>query len=244
MIDAQHAGVAHVRGGDSAQVRPAAARGGERIGRRQVPVLALGRERIGRRADRHALSELACVRPGLRPVGRRADCEIAIEADLEARRAGASRSSFQLAVREPLAKEREVERLGVGGDRGLDRPGLAITQQRGPRPPSRTVRAGGDRLERGEAPQGVAPRADERLVVQDERVSGPGGADPGERRVKAGQRDALDRPHRRVVDVSGRRGRDDLRSESASAASSASSRGRLESRTSMRIGSRKRRSDG
>ena len=111
VVDAQHAGVAHVGAIERGEPRPALAGAGERVGRRQVPVLPAG-SRTGRAARRpRRLARVPRVRPGLRAVGRRADGEIAVEADLEAAPARAARRRAKLTVGEPLAEQGEVERV-------------------------------------------------------------------------------------------------------------------------------------
>ena len=52
VVDADRAGVAHVRGDERPEGREPLFLEGERVERRQSPVLALRPERIGRRADR------------------------------------------------------------------------------------------------------------------------------------------------------------------------------------------------
>ncbi len=124
MVDAQHAGVAHVGAVDRVERGPAVARAGERIERRQAPVLPLGGERIRRRADRDASREFRGVRPGFGAVRRGADGKIAIEPDLQAALARALRGSPELAVGQPLAEEGELEGLAAPLDRAPRSPSL------------------------------------------------------------------------------------------------------------------------
>ena len=128
VIDAQHAGVAHVGAVDSAERGPALARAGQRIGRRQAPVLPLDGEWIGRRADRDAMRKRACMRPGFGAVRRGADRKIAVEADLQAVVPRALGGSPKLAVGEPLAEKGELEALAVAFDRMVDRLWVAVAQ--------------------------------------------------------------------------------------------------------------------
>ena len=128
VVDAQHAGVAHIGAVDRVERGPAVARAGQRIERRQAPVLPLGGERIRRRADRDASREFRGVRPGFGAVRRGADGKIAIEPNLQAAFARALRGSPELAVGQPLAEEGELEGLAAPLDRALDRLRFPVAQ--------------------------------------------------------------------------------------------------------------------
>src|SRR5208282_5260481 len=106
---------------ERAERGPALARAGERIRRRQVPVLPLGGKRVGWRADRNAAREDGGVGPRFGAVRRGADREIAIEPDLEAAPSRPPGRPRELAVGEPLAEESELEALAVAFDSPVDR---------------------------------------------------------------------------------------------------------------------------
>ena len=210
VIDAQHAGVTHVGAVDRAQRRPALTRAGQRIGRRQAPVLALDGKRIGRRPDGDAARKRSSVRPGFGAVRRGPDREIAVEPDLEAAFARALGRPPKLAIGEPLAKEGELERCAVALDRLVDRLGLAVAQILRPEPPILAGLSVGGRLEGGEAPQRLAARSRERMIVGDERIAWLRRAQAGERRAPGFERDPLGSPHGLVRDIFGRRSRGEL----------------------------------
>ena len=170
MVDAQHAGVAHVGRIERAQRRPAFAGAGERIGRRQVPVLPLDGERIGRGANRCALRQRAGVRPGFGAVRRRPDGEVAVEADLEAALARPRRRPPKLTVGEPLAEERKVERVVVPVDGFPDRRLVGVAPRVRPRAPVCAGLARGNRLERRESSQRFTACFDERLALGEDRI--------------------------------------------------------------------------
>ena len=86
---------------------PASGSGGGRF-----QIWPVGRERVGRRADGDACAPARRARPALGAVGRRADREIAIEADLEPAGFRARGRRGELAVGEPLAEYGEGDRLG------------------------------------------------------------------------------------------------------------------------------------
>ena len=113
VIDAQHAGMAHVGAVERGEAPPALARARDRIGRRQVPDLAVGGERIGRRADAGSDGKFVGARPALRAVGRGADREVAIKAHLQPARLRAGRRAVQLPVGEKLAEQREADIVGA-----------------------------------------------------------------------------------------------------------------------------------
>ena len=182
VIDPQHAGVPHVGAQDRAQGGPALARAGQRIERRQAPVLPFGGKRIGRRSDGDLARERASMRPGFGAVWRGADREIAVEADFEAPAPRAFRGAGELPVGEPLAEEREFERLTVALDRRVDRLGLAVAQVLRPNSPVLAKLAVGSRLEGGEAPESFAALSGEGVVIGDERVRWPRRAEAGEGR--------------------------------------------------------------
>ena len=128
VIDAQHAGVAHIGAVDSAERGPPLTCAGQRIGRRQAPVLPLHREWIGRSADRDAVRERPCMRPGFGAVRRGADCKVAVETDLQAVVPRALSSAAKLAIGKPLAEEDALEALAVTFNRVVDRLGFAVAQ--------------------------------------------------------------------------------------------------------------------
>ena len=118
VVDAQAAGVAHVRGHELAE--GAEAIGGEamRNPRRQAPVLPGLVELVGRRAHVHAAREALRIVPGLRTAGIGAHGEIAIQADGHAGLACHARGMRELQVRLPLQVEVIVD---VGGKLGRER---------------------------------------------------------------------------------------------------------------------------
>ena len=139
------------------------------------------------------------MRPRLRSVRRRADCEIAIKSDLEAASARALRRPPELAVGEPLAEKSEFEALAVALDRLVDRLRFAVSQVFWPLPPVLAGLPAGDGLEGGEAPQGFAARSREGMVVGDQRIARAGGAGAGEGRAPGLKRCALGPPHGLVL---------------------------------------------
>ncbi len=171
MIDAEQARVTHIDGEKFRKAAPIIARHGERIGRRQMPDLAVARERVGRRADGDGLPEFARPRPGLGAVGRRADSQIAIQAETEPTGFRPRGGAGELTIGEPLKEQVIVDALAPGvGESGESR-WRALAQNGGPAPPIRPVTAFGDRLEAGEAPQRLAASHDERIEFDEETIA-------------------------------------------------------------------------
>ena len=170
VIDAQHAGVAHVGAEQRAEAAPAVARRSDRVGRLDVPDLPLRRERVGRRADADAKREFVGARPALRAIGRRADGEIAKKADFEPGGLGARRSARELPVGEPLREQDEGDLFGMFARFAFQRRSLGVAQRPRPTVPffsSSFVRYG---LENRKAPERLAAFADKARVVGEQRV--------------------------------------------------------------------------
>ena len=188
VVDAQHAGGTHVGGDQRGEAAPAVARRSDRVGRRQVPGLALGRERVGRRADGDVARQLAGARPVLGAVRRRADREVAIEADLEPAGFRPLGRGGELAVGEPLAEQGEGDRLGFLARRSRQRVAFAVAQRRRPAAPVLAAAPRRDRFEDREAAQRLAAGGDEAVVVGEDGIVGPGGARAREGGVARGER--------------------------------------------------------
>ena len=206
MVDAQHARVAHVGGVERAEVLPAA-RADERIGRRQVPVLASGRERIGRGADGCAArrGRRRAPRPRRRPAPRRP------------RDPGRSRWRGRACAPAPPRRRAAGRRPTGRRARSRNAAGLCRSPPRSPsvrrraRRPARRrqfspASLAADRLKGREASQRLAAFGDEGAVLGDELVVRPRRGDAGEGAVQRCERRPLDPPDLGVVDEPRRRG--------------------------------------
>ena len=206
MVDAQHAGVAHVGGVERAQGRPAlhARRRADwaRAGSSSAP----RRERIGRRADdtRLARARRRAPRPPPRRAPRRPRDRGRSRSRGRARALAPRRAQAdgRRATGRRAAKSKALRSLG---DRALDRLRVAVAQRAGPESPVRAGLAGCDRLEGGEPPQRIAAGLDERAVLCEEPDLRPREAGAVEGRMERRERRALDRPDRRIVDEPRRR---------------------------------------
>ena len=112
MVDPDRAGVAHVGRDQRAERREPLLLEGERIERRQAPVLPGRPERVRRRSDRKAGREALRVGPDLRAARIGADREVAVEADAHSGRTGPLRRLAELEVRQPLQPGVERHPLG------------------------------------------------------------------------------------------------------------------------------------
>ena len=248
MVDAQHAGVAHVGGVERARGPPS---------RRRAPSSGLGAGRFqfwpsvengsGGAPTDDAAREFARAAP--RPRRRRAPRRPR-DRDRSRARARAcapaprrARAGGRRAIGRRARSRRPAGRLAIAAASAF---GVGVAQRLGPGAPVRAGFARRDRLEGGEAPQRLAARGDEGAIVGEERIVGPRGRARGESGVERRERGALDRPDRGIIDeprsprppaMAGR----ERRRARPRAPRRAAGRGRA---TSMRIGSRKRRSEG
>ena len=113
VVDADGAGMAHIGDDQRPEGAEPLALEGERVERRQPPILPLRREKIGRRADRQGRAEALRRRPHFGAAAVGADGEVAVEPDAHAGRMGARRSGRQLRVGEPLQPGVERDALGM-----------------------------------------------------------------------------------------------------------------------------------
>ena len=87
--------------------------------------------------------------------------------------------------RRAIGRRGRIRSLAVALDRMIDRLGFAVAQILRPEPPILAGLSARGRLEGGEAPQSLAARSCERMVVGDERIAGPRRAQAGEGRARA-----------------------------------------------------------
>ena len=165
MIDAQRAGVAHIRAQELAEALATLRLPSQRIGRRQTPVLSVSRKTIGRGADRKALEKMRRAAPALATVGRRANGEIAAKAEREASIPRVSRRLRELAFAEPLQILMIADAASVFAREACQRERFSIAQRPRPAPPVFAAALLTDRLETGEAKQSVAAVRDEAFEI-------------------------------------------------------------------------------
>ena len=140
------------------------------------------------------------MRPRFCAVRRGANRKIAVETDLQAAIPRALGGPPKLAVGEPLAEKGEFKAFAVALDRMIDRLGLAVAQTLRPGSPVPADFSFGGRLEGGEAPQGLAARSRERMIVGDERVARPRRAEADEGCAPSLERRVLGKPYLLVLD--------------------------------------------
>ena len=92
-----------------------------RLERRQLPDLAIAGEWIRRRSQRHIEGELFRICPDLSAIGRRAQGEIAIDAERKTGIARPCGGGRKLTVSDPLEPDPEFDRLGIGRCKCSDR---------------------------------------------------------------------------------------------------------------------------
>ena len=181
VVDANRAGVAHVCGDERAEGREPLFLEGQRVERRQSPILSLRPEKIGRRADRETFAEPLRTRPDLGAAAVGAHREVAVEADVHPGGARAPAGRLELAIREPLQPGMERDPLRVIGAEAPDRGrGGGAVRLRPFAEPGRTLGAemlrerleGGVVLERRPelAAEGVEGRIAARLERRPQRV--------------------------------------------------------------------------
>ena len=122
MVDPQYAGMSHIGAQRRDQRREAAPPQGQRVERRQPPILAGAAQRVGRRADRGARHDQLLVGPGLGAVRIDPDREVAIEAERQPGLASRGGRLPQLAVCLPLQELEELDPLGECAGRDPPRP--------------------------------------------------------------------------------------------------------------------------
>ena len=143
------------------------------------------------------------MRPGLGAVRRGPDCKIAVEANFQAAAPRALGGLRELAVGEPLAKEREFEAAAVAVDCMVDRLGIAVAQILRPEAPILAGLSARGSLEGAETAQGFAARSCEGMVAGDDRIARLRRAEAGEGRASGFKRRALGEPHLLVLDILG-----------------------------------------
>ena len=121
VVDTNRASVAHVCCDERAKGREPLVLEGQRVERRQSPILSLRPEKIGRRADRKTFAEPLRTRPDLGAATVGAHGEVAVEADVHPGGARAPAGRLELAIREPLQPGMERDPLRVVGAEAPDR---------------------------------------------------------------------------------------------------------------------------